>query len=221
MVMNGMTIGLGSGSTTTLFIEMLADHLASGTVRDILCVPTSNKTAELSRSLNIPLTNLAKHSRLDIAVDGADEVDPNLQLIKGLGKALLREKIVAIHAHKFVIIVDESKLVPTLGSLGPLPVEIVRFEAEAHIHWLNSICSLSELWVEADGNPVMTDNGNYLALCWFSEGIADPFRLSHILNERPGIVEHGLFINIADQVIVASENQVRTIETKPSTRLLP
>jgi len=212
LVKNGMTIGLGSGTTTTLFIKMLAEHLATGAVRDLQCVPTSEKTADLSRELDIPLTSLANHPSLDLAVDGADEVDKNLNLIKGLGKALLREKIVAVHANKFVIIVDQSKMVSILGTLGPLPVEIVRFEAKAHVRWLSTISSLAELWFEPDGKPVVTDNGNYLALCWFSEGISEPLKLSQILNERPGIVEHGLFIELADEIIVAQVDRVDSIE---------
>lgn len=211
-VSSGMTIGLGSGSTTSLFIDLLADKLETGSLHHIQGVPTSNGTADKARSLGIPLTSLAKHSSLDIAVDGADEVDSNLDLIKGLGKALLREKIVAIHSEKFVIIVDESKIVPKLGTKGPLPVEVVRFEIDAHIRWLSTISSIAELWMDMDGEPVITDNGNYLVRCWFNDGIAEPHNLSLALNERPGIVEHGLFLDLADIIVVAQQDDIKILE---------
>ncbi len=210
-VHSGMALGLGTGSTTTYFVEMLGRRLQSGELRDIVAVPTSERTAALARSLGIPLTTLAEHSRLDLAVDGADEVDPNLNLIKGLGRAALREKIVEIHADRFVVIVDESKLVPRLGR-GPLPVEIVPFEAPAHVRWLNGLGCRAELWLEPDGGPVVTDNGNYLVRCWFPQGIADPYALARALADRPGIVEHGLFLDMADTVIVAGQGGIRRLE---------
>jgi ribose 5-phosphate isomerase A len=210
-VSNGMTIGLGSGSTTSHFIELLANQLEAGSLHHIQGVPTSTAIMEKARSLGIPLTSLAKHSSIDIAVDGADEVDPNLDLIKGLGKALLREKIVAIHSEKFVIIVDESKIVPRLGTKGPLPVEVVRFEIDAHIRWLNTICSFAELWTEKDNKPTITDNGNFLVRCWFNDGIAGSHDLSLALNQRPGIVEHGLFLDQADIVVVARQHDIKIL----------
>jgi ribose 5-phosphate isomerase A len=149
---------------------------------------------------------------LDLAVDGADEVDPNLNLIKGLGRALLREKVVEIHADRFIVIVDESKLVPRLGSRGPLPVEIIPFEADVHLRWLNSLECRAELWREDDGAPVVTDNGLFLARCWFEGGIPDPYVLADQLSQRPGIVEHGLFLDMANLVIVAGEQGIRVIK---------
>jgi ribose 5-phosphate isomerase A len=137
-------------------------------------------------------------------VDGADEVDPDLNLIKGLGRALLREKIVACHAECFLVIVDVSKLVTRLGTQAPLPVEIVQFEAAAHVRWLNTLNCRAELWLEADGSPIVTDNGNYLARCWFADGIEDPCALARCLADRPGIVEHGLFLEMATAVIAAT-----------------
>ncbi len=210
-VKSGMVLGLGSGSTTEIFINMLGEQLGTGVLQDIVGVPTSEKAAAQARALGIPLTTLAEHPRLDLAVDGADEVDPDLNLIKGLGRALLREKVVECHADRFVVIVDESKLVSRLGCRGPLPVEIVQFEAAAHVRWLNTLGCRAELWLEHDGSPAVTDNGNFLACCWFPEGIDDAYALAGALAYRPGIVEHGLFLDMASKVIVAAPNGTRVL----------
>ena len=139
-------------------------------------------------------------------------MDPNLNLIKGLGKALLREKILEIHAAHFVVIVDESKLVARLGTTVPLPVEIVPFAVGAHLRWLKSLGWDAEQWMIEDGSPVVTDNGNYLALCGFPSGIDDAHRLSRTLADRPGIVEHGLFLDMAHSVVVTGPRGTRTLE---------
>jgi ribose 5-phosphate isomerase A len=209
---SGMTLGLGTGSTTAYFVEMLGEKMAAGDLTDICGVPTSEATAQRARELGIPLTTLEKYPQLDVAVDGADEVDPNLNLIKGLGRALLREKIVEVHTRRFVVIVDESKLVDRLGQRGPLPVEVVTFQAQAHIRWLNTLGCRAEQWFEDDGSPVVTDNGNYLTRCWFEGGIPDAYELAEMLSRRPGIVEHGLFLDMASEVIVAGEDGVRMLE---------
>ena len=213
-VRSGMILGLGTGATTTYFVEMLGERLQRGELRDIAGLPTSERIAARARAVGIPLTTLADHPRLDLAVDGADEVDPALNLIKGLGRALVREKIVEIHADCFLVIGDESKLVSRLGR-GPLPVEIVPFGAEAHVRWLNTLGCRAELWREADNSPVVTDNGNYLARCWFPAGIADPYALARLLAGRPGIVEHGLFLDMASAVIVAGSEGIRVLERTP------
>jgi ribose 5-phosphate isomerase A len=216
LVQSGMILGLGSGSTTAYFIDLLGKQIKSGSLKDILAVPTSEQTAVRALSLGIPLTSLGSLTRhqpttplLDMVVDGADEVDPQLNLIKGLGRALLREKIVEIHTENFVVIVDETKLVPCLGSKVPLPVEILPFEAEVHVEWLNTLGCKAEIWREADGSLVVTDNGNNLALCHFKKGIADPEGLARALSDRPGIIEHGLFLKMTRQVIVAGQDGVR------------
>jgi ribose 5-phosphate isomerase A len=211
-VCNGMVLGLGTGSTTAHFIDMLGDRLRIGALQDVVAVPTSEDTATRARARGIPLTSLAEHSRLDLAVDGADEVDPDLNLIKGLGRALLREKVVEVHADQFVVIADESKLVQRLGTHGPLPVEIIPFAAEANVRWLNTLGCSAELWCDEDGTRVVTDNGNYLVSCWFPEGIADPYALARTLADRPGVVEHGLFLDMATAVIIAGSEGVRVLE---------
>jgi ribose 5-phosphate isomerase A len=209
-VRDGMVLGLGSGSTTAYFLEALGEKLRTGALRGVAGVPTSGSTEQRARALGIPLTNLADHSRLDLAVDGADEVDPYLNLIKGLGRAILREKIVEIHADRFVVIVDESKLVSRLGR-GPLPMEIAPFGAEAQVRWLRTLGCRSELWHEEDGSRIVTDNGNNLARCWFPDGIADPYALAQELANRPGILEHGLFLDLASDVVVAGPSGMRIL----------
>lgn len=214
-VQDGMTLGLGTGSTTRFFIDLLGEKYAAGGLRDLRGVPTSQASAAQAQGWGIPLVSLEDYPELDVAVDGADEVDGRLNMIKGLGRALLREKIVEVHARKLVIIVDEGKLVPRLGMHGPLPVEILPFEAPAHIRWLNSLGCRAELWLEDDGLPARTDNGNYLARLWFPKGIRHPRALARKLAARPGIIEHGLFLDMADTVIVAAESGIQILERNP------
>jgi ribose 5-phosphate isomerase A len=217
-VHSGMCLGLGTGSTTALFIDMLGMRLQTGLLRDLQAVATSNATARRARELGIPLTTLSQTPCLDLAVDGADEVDPHLNLIKGLGKALLREKMVERQARQLMIIVDESKMVSQLGR-GPLPVEIVPFEAEFTVRWLSSLGCRAELWLDEAGTPFVTDNSNYLARCWFNAspqgeaaGIPDPYALVRLLADQPGVVEHGLFLDLASRVIVAGQEGLRILE---------
>jgi ribose 5-phosphate isomerase A len=209
-VESGMVLGLGSGSTTSFFIDLLGARLQSGELGGIVGVATSKGTEQQARARGIPLSTLADHPRLDLAVDGADEVDPDLNLIKGLGRALLREKIVEIHAERLVIVVDESKLVPRLGR-GPLPLDVVPFGLETQIRWLNGLGCRAEVRLEDDGSPVLTDDGNRMVLCHFPEGIADPHGLARALAERPGVVEHGLFLGMADEVLVSSAQGTRVL----------
>lgn len=211
-VQSGMVLGLGHGSTMAYFVDLLGDRINSGALSHIKGVPTSERTASRARELNIALTSLTEFPHLDIAVDGADEVDPNFNLIKGLGRAALREKMVEMHARQFVVIVDESKLVRQLGTRGALPVEIVQFESVMTIRWLNTLGCRAEQWLEDDGAPVITDNGNYLVRCWFEDGIADAYELAAILAARPGVVGHGLFLDMASTVIVAGDSGVRILE---------
>jgi len=213
-VRDGMILGLGTGSTAAYFVELLGEQLRQGALRDIVGIPTSMGTEERARAQGIPLSTLDEHPWLDLVVDGADEVDPDLNLIKGLGRALLREKIVEVHTERLVIVADESKLVPRLGR-GPLPIEIVPFAATVHVRWLNSLGCRAELWHEEDGSPIVTDNGNYLVRCWFPEGIADPHALARTLADRPGIVEHGLFLGMASEVVVSGVRGVRVLTRQP------
>ncbi len=213
-VKDDMILGLGTGSTTAFFVEYLGEALASGQIKDILAVPTSERTARQAEALGIPLTTLDEVPYLHLAIDGADEVDPQLRLIKGLGKALLREKLVEVHAHEFWVIVDESKLTTRLGTHVPLPVEILPFAAAATVRWLNSLPGCrAELWLREDnGEPWVTDNGHFLARCWFDQGIQDPQALSETLLAWPGVMEHGLFLGMATGVIVATRDGVHVYQ---------
>ena len=209
-VRNDMVLGLGTGSTNAYFVELLGEQLRTGALTGIVGIPTSEGTADRARALGIPLATLVDHARLDLVVDGADEVDNDLNLIKGLGRALLREKIVEIHADRFVVVVDESKMVQRLGR-GPFPVDVVPFGLEAQLRWLNTLGCRAELRLGNDGLPVITDDGNYMALCWFPEGIADPYALARELADRPGIAEHGLFLDMATDVIIAGTGGIRVL----------
>lgn len=215
LVKSGMTLGLGSGSTATLFIHELGAAIACGDLKEIVGIPTSKASEQLARSLEIPIVDFSTHAGVDLAIDGADEVDPQLNLIKGLGGALLREKIVEQTAKTMVIIVDESKIVSKLGTKGPLPVEITPFALDQHKRFLESLGSTPVLRVESDGKPFVTDNHNYIFHCTFARGIDDPAALARKLADRAGIVEHGIFLNMASSVIIASSNgQVSTRHRK-------
>mgnify|MGYP001818376724 FL=1 len=209
-VRDDMVLGLGTGSTHAYFLELLGEQLQTGALTGIVGVPTSEGTAGRARALGIPLAKLADHARLDLVVDGADEVDSDLNLIKGLGRALLREKIVEIHADRFVVVVDESKMVERLGR-GPFPVDVVPFGLEAQLRWLNTLGCRAELRLEKDGSPVITDDGNYMALCRFPDGIVDAYALARVLADRPGIAEHGLFLDMATDVIIAGTEGIRVL----------
>lgn len=212
-VKSGTTLGLGSGSTAAEFVRLLGAKLQSGELENIKGVPTSEGTATIAREVGVPLNTLDEVERIDLAVDGADEVDPNLDMIKGLGRALLREKMTEIHADKFIVIVDDSKIVKKLGEKCSLPVEIVKFAFESTVKWMNSLPGCrAEHWLEDDGSAAMTDNGNYLVKCFFDSGIEDAKKLAEELKDRPGVVEHGLFLEMATMVIVAGEEGIRVME---------
>jgi ribose 5-phosphate isomerase A len=212
-VRSGMRVGLGHGSTMAFALERLAQKGQAGELENYVGVPVSKQTAQIARSLHIPLTTLEETPRLDLCIDGADEVDPQLNLIKGLGGALLREKIVAMAADRMVVIVDESKIVDRLGTKVPLPVEVVPFGWTTHENWLRGLDCRPEVRRTPEGKKVVTDEGNYIYDCFFANGLEDPARLESIINNRPGIVENGLFLGIADRIVISSpsaEIQVRS-----------
>jgi ribose 5-phosphate isomerase A len=211
LVVSGMRIGLGTGSTVRPLLELLAAGLAAGTIADVAGVPTSEDTASRCRSLGIPLLTLDEQPRLDLAIDGADEVGPKLALIKGLGGALLREKLVALAAKRFVIIADASKRVRRLGTRAPLPVEIIPFAWTTHLPFLEALGSVPVLRASERGEPYRTDSGNYIVDCRFPKGIADPVAVARALDRRPGIVEHGLFLRMADTAFIADPAGVKVL----------
>jgi ribose 5-phosphate isomerase A len=206
LVSSGMKLGLGTGSTATHFIELLGEALAAGTLRDIVAVPTSIGSELLAREKRIPLADFASVAACDLTVDGADEVDPQLRLIKGLGGALLREKIVAQNSKRLVIIADGSKLVTKLGTKSPLPVEVIGFANEAHERFLRSLGCEPVIRRTSGGMVFTTDNGNHIFDCRFANGIDDPKKLAEQLASRAGIVEHGLFLGMAERAIVAKDD---------------
>lgn len=211
LVQSGMTVGLGSGSTATFFIEALGKSIQTGELRDITGIPTSVPSDRLARAVGIPIVDFDTHTQTDLTIDGADEYDPALDLIKGLGGALLREKIVAQHSRRLVIIVDDSKRVDRLGQKSALPVEVTQFALPAHERYLRTLGASPTLRMK-DETPFITDNGNYILDCRFKDGIGDASGLAAALAARAGIVEHGLFLGLAASVIVASaDGIVRTI----------
>lgn len=218
LVESGGVIGLGTGSTVRPFLELLGQRLSDGTLQDVLGVPTSEDTASRCRALGVPLTTLDEHQSLDLAVDGADEVGPGLNLIKGLGGALLREKLVARAARRFVVVADASKRVRRLGTRAPVPVEVVPFGWTTHLDFLGRLGSVPVLRRSADGEPVITDGGHYLVDCRFARGIANPQALARALASRPGIVEDGLFLKMAHQAIIAGATGVTILKRKTSRR---
>jgi ribose 5-phosphate isomerase A len=210
-IASATVIGLGTGSTVRPLLELLGAKLASGALRDVVAVPTSEDTATRCRALGIPLTTLDDHPKLALAIDGADEIGPRLDLIKGLGGALLREKLVALAARRFIVIADGSKRVRRLGTKAPLPVEVVPFGWTTHLEFFRKLGALPTRRLGADGQPYRTDGGNYIVDCRFPRGIADPAAVARALGKRPGVVEDGLFLRLAHAAFIADQKGVRQI----------
>lgn len=214
-VKSGMAVGLGTGSTVRHLVDLLADALDDGTLSDIVAVPTSVQTERQARERRIPLVELGECETLNVTIDGTDEVSPDLDLIKGLGGALLREKMVAQASRRLVIICDDSKVVERLGTKSPLPVEVVDWAVDAQARFLESTGAVVTLRADDDGSPVTSDNGNVFLDCTFSDGIDDPAELERALLYRAGIVETGLFLGMADEVVIASADGTRTMRRAP------
>ena len=213
-IQDGMKLGLGSGTTAEMFVEMLAPRVRSG--QKLLCVPTSERTAAFARKLGMTLSGLDDLAPLDITIDGADEADRNLDLIKGGGGMLLREKIVAASSKKMIVIADESKLVPRLGKF-PVPVEVIEFghkatavrlgESFAALGYKDATSRLRE----KDGAPFKTDSGNLIYDCALG-AIQNAGKLAAAILGVPGVVDHGLFIGIATTLLIAGPGEVEVIE---------
>jgi ribose 5-phosphate isomerase A len=201
-VESGMVVGLGTGTTAAFVAECLAERVARGL--SVVAIPTSEHAANLARQLGIPLASFAEHRRIDLAIDGADEVERgSLDLIKGRGGALLREKIVAAASERFVVVVDDEKLVDRLGAEAPVPVEVARFG------WQATAAALAQLGAEpelrqGEAGPFVTDGGNFILDCHFGP-IATPAETERAINLTVGVVENGLFIGRSSAVVVASE----------------
>ena len=200
-VESGMIIGLGTGSTAIFATRRIASRIHDGQLRDILAIPTSRATEQAAIELGIPLTSLAEHGRIDIAIDGADEVDPAFNLIKGGGGALLREKIVAQATDRLIIVVDESKLVERLGTGWALPIEVIPFGWQSQSAYLRGLGGMPKLRMAGEGE-FRTDQGNIILDCDFGP-MADAAGLAGEIRARAGIVEHGLFVGMTRDVVVA------------------
>lgn len=206
-----MVIGLGTGSTTAYFIKLLGELIREEEL-EVYGIPTSHQSRLLAIESGIPVISLDETDAIDIAVDGADEVDPNLNLIKGRGAALTMEKIVEYRAGTFIVLVDESKLVERLGEKMPVPIEVIPAAWRAIAEELEVFNARAELrmGVKKDG-PVITDNGNFILDAKF-ERIEDPLDMEIELNTIPGVVENGIFADIADVVLVGTRDGVKKLE---------
>jgi len=203
-VKDGQVVGLGTGSTAAFFIRLLAEQVKNGL--RIRGIPTSLRSGELARSLGIPLMTLDECQEIAVTVDGADEVDPQLRLIKGGGGAMLREKIVASATKQLVIVADASKQVPVLGKF-PLPVEVIQFAQALVTKRIAALGAEVSVRTDADGKPYVTDENHHILDCRFGL-IRDPDGLARQLSDMPGVVEHGLFIGMAKMVLFARGNEI-------------
>ncbi len=207
-VESGMVVGLGHGSTAIHAVQRIAQLIREEQLHDVVGVPCSREVEAAARELGIPMTTLEKNPRIDLTIDGADEVSPQLDLIKGAGGALLREKVVAQASAREIIVVDESKLSPALGTKRSVPIEVVPFGWRAEADFLSALAGGFALRRVDDGSRFETDQANYIIDCNFG-AIEDPRSLAARLNERAGIVEHGMFLGLASEVIVAGPEGIR------------
>lgn len=206
-VESDMVVGLGHGSTAIWAVRRIAEKIKAGALTGIVAIPCSREVEEEAHALGIPLTNFEAHPAIDVTIDGADEVDPALQLIKGGGGALLREKIVAQASRHEVIVVDPKKLSPMLGTLFALPVEVIPFGWPSKVDLLRTWGAIPKLRINNNGTPFVTDQGNYILDCQFAP-MANPHQIAHDLNEIAMVVEHGLFLDLATDLVIARESGV-------------
>lgn len=216
-VESGMVLGLGTGSTAAFVVAKIGQLLKEGKLKDIVGVPTSKRTHEQAASVGIPLSVLDDHPKIDLAIDGADEVDPDLNLVKGRGGALLREKMVEAASAKFVVVVDETKLVDGLGgSQLAMPVEIVQFCWKYNAERLKNLPEVAgcEAKLRMDGDkPYVTDNSNYIVDLYFKSPIKDARAAAKAISSLEGVVDHGLFLDMATAVIIAGADGI-TVKTR-------
>ncbi len=209
-VEDGQLLGLGTGSTVRYLLEALGERVKDGL--KIAGVPTSDSTEAICRRLGIPLLDLESHPTLDLTIDGADEIDPHLNLIKGLGAALVREKFVALASRRYIVIGDASKLVPALGTRAPVPVAVLQFAWRITRDRLAALAARPVLR-ERDGRPVVTDDGLYVLDCWF-DTIPDPYDLERRLKATMGVVSTGLFLDLPAIALVGREDLSVSVVTR-------
>lgn len=212
LVETGMAVGLGTGTTARHVVDALAERLASGSLRDVVAVATSEATARQALRLGIPLASLDERPSLDLAIDGADEIGPGLALVKGGGGAHVRELLVARAASRFVVVADERKLVARLGTRMPLPVAVLPFGWTTHLGALAALGAEPVRRLAPGGEPFRTDDGLYVLDCAFPGGILDPEAIQAELARRPGIVASGLFLGMAESAFVAATEGVRVLD---------
>lgn len=210
-VKSGMVLGFGTGSTFNHVLHVLSEKLNSGELKNLVGVSSSEKTEKLANEFNIPTDTLANNPNLDLTIDGADEVDEKLNLIKGGGAAHLREKIIAQASKQYVIIVDQSKISKSLGEKWAVPIEISKMAINVEAEYLKSLGAEVKQRLDIEGNPLITDEGNYILDANFGI-IKSPKKLAKKLEKRAGIVEHGLFVKMADYVVVANEDGIEVLE---------
>ncbi len=213
-VESGMVVGLGHGSTAIHAVRRISALIQAGKLKNILGVPCSQQIELEARRLNIPITTLEEDPVVDLTIDGADEVDPHLEVIKGGGGALLREKIVAQASRREIIVVDESKLSGALCTKFALPIEVIPFGWTTHLAFLEGLGGRPKQRMASDGSPFKTDQGNFIIDCKF-DPLTTPTALAELaekIKARVGIVEHGFFIGIASEVIVAGTDRIRNIQ---------
>lgn len=206
---DGMVLGLGTGSTVRHLLDLIAERRARGEWLRLVGVATSVDTERRANALRIPLSTLREHPRIAMTIDGADEVDPHLDLVKGLGGALLREKVVASVSARLLIVADETKEVQKLATRAPVPVEVDPFAADVLPSFFRSLGARPVLRRNGTGEPLRTDGGHHIFDCYFDDGITDPHALDAELLRRAGVIETGLFLDMADTVIVAARDGVR------------
>ncbi|MBP6469062.1 MAG: ribose-5-phosphate isomerase RpiA [Chloroflexi bacterium] len=213
-VESGMVVGLGTGSTAVYATRAIGQRLQDGRLHHILGIPTSEQTARQAQQAGIPLTTLDNHPMIDLTIDGADEIDPHLNLIKGLGGALLREKIVAAASKRLIIVSDARKVITKLGTLAPLPVEVIPFARRPVYDFLTSLGAQVALRPDRDlgQRPFLTDEGNIILDCTFPQGIDDPTALAQTIIAQPGVVEHGLFLNLASLAVIAAPDGLQILK---------
>jgi ribose 5-phosphate isomerase A len=214
-VQSGMVLGLGTGSTAKFAVEEIGLRLKDGRLKDIVGIPSSVETEKRAREHGIPIITFDERQEIDLTIDGADEVDPYLNLIKGGGGALLREKVLAQSSSRNVMIVDESKLAPVLGTHWPVPIEVIPFAWRPVANFLKSLGAEPVLRMESKDNPYTTDQNNYIIDAHFGP-ISNPDELAIRLAQKAGVVEYGLFLGTASEVIVATSHGIRYQKRKDS-----
>ena len=209
-VQSGMVVGLGTGSTAVWAVRRIGALLADGQLQRIVGIPTAEVTAREAERCGVPLGSLDDYPSVDVTIDGADEIDPALNLIKGLGGALLREKIVAAASRRLVIVADESKRVAQLATRAPVPVEVIPFARRPVAGYLASLGG-RVVARQRDGRPFITDEGNIILDCHFA-GLTNPREMAQLIRTQPGVVEHGLFLGMATEAVIAGERGIIVLE---------